>query len=262
MAIIWLLIFFGIIFGVYTYATRRTKIKVALPVQEITHLLETEVDFYQKIASVSKKENFKQRIIQFMQHVKFTSVGEDTHTLLDEVLIASSAIIPIFHFPNWEYTNINEVLLYADNFDHDYAVGEEHSIMGMVGEGALQHTMLLSLKALREGFDKKEGSQTALHEFVHLIDKSDGSVDGIPEYLIPAELIKPWLRLMRVMIQEIRSDDTEINPYAGTNEAEFFAVISEYFFEKPGMLQRQHPALYSLLCKIFEPKNPIASDSI
>ncbi len=225
-------------------------------------MLETNIDFYQKISSDTQKELFKQRVIKFIEQVKFTSVGKAQHTTLDEVYIASSAIIPIFYFPQWEYTNINEVLLYEDNFNHDYAVNEDNFIMGMVGDGALQHTMILSLKALREGFEKKEGSQTALHEFIHLIDKSDGAVDGIPEYLISKELIKPWIRLMRVMIQEIKSNDTDINPYAATNDAEFFAVISEYFFEKPGMLERQHPALYNVLCRIFEPKSALPPDSV
>jgi len=121
-----------------------------------------------------------------------------------------------------------------------------------VGDGAMNDTMILSLRALREGFEKKDGSQTALHEFVHLIDKADGVADGVPEYLIPKSLIEPWLRHIRAGIIDIKQNDSDINPYAATNEQEFFAVISEYFFEKPQLLQRHHPQLYEMLNRMFK----------
>jgi hypothetical protein len=56
------------------------------------------------------------------------------------------------------------------------------------------------------------------------------------------------------MMQEIKENNTEINQYGATNEAEFLAVISEYFFETPKLLERNHPALYTMLSKIFKPK--------
>lgn len=231
--------------------------KRVLPFKEIENLLNTEVDFYSKIVSLERKENFKNRVFNFIQHVKFTSVGDAKHTLLDEVLIASSAIIPLYNFPDWEYRNIQEVILYDDHFDANYQVNEDKQIMGMVGEGALNNTMLLSLRALREGFEKRDGENTAIHEFVHLIDKADGVIDGVPEYLIPKELVAPWLRHIRATILEIENNETEINPYASTNESEFFAVISEYFFEKPQMLSRNQPELYTLLSRIFNNENMV-----
>jgi hypothetical protein len=126
--------------------------------------------------------------------------------------------------------------------------------MGMVGEGNLNNTMVLSLRALREGFAKKDGNNTAMHEFVHLIDKADGTIDGVPEYLIPASMIEPWVRQIHNTIRRIQQHDTQINTYAASNDAEFLAVISEYFFEKPAMLSREHPELYAMLQKIFSPE--------
>ena len=223
------------------------------PIQ-IEKILLNEVDFYKGIENPIRRESFKLRVIHFLEHVRFTSVGNAKHELLDEVLIASSAIIPIFNFPNWKYQNIREILLYEDHFDENFNVGQDHKFMGMVGEGTLNSTMLLSLRALREGFDRRDGSHTAIHEFIHLIDHADGIIDGIPAYLLPNDLITPWLRLIRGMIQDIKENETEINPYASTNEAEFFAVIAEYFFEKPTLLERNHPHLYSMLTTIFKPK--------
>jgi Mlc titration factor MtfA (ptsG expression regulator) len=117
--------------------------------------------------------------------------------------------------------------------------------------------MVLSLPALRGGFDKYVDGNTAVHEFVHLIDKADGVVDGVPEYLIPKELIKPWMKEMNRTIREIREGDSEIRTYAGTNEAEFLAVLSEYFFKKPKKLQDEHPELFALLDKIYNRKSDI-----
>ena len=48
-----------------------------------------------------------------------------------------------------------------------------------------------------------------------------------------------------------RRDDSDINPYGLTNEAEFFAVATEYFFERPGVMERKHPELYTMLARVF-----------
>ena len=95
----------------------------------------------------------------------------------------------------------------------------------------------------------------------HLIDKTDGSVDGIPEFILQQQYILPWLQLMHKEIKEILEDKSDINTYGATNEAEFFAVVAEYFFERPELLQQKHPELYQLLSTIFkqQPAKPAAS---
>jgi hypothetical protein len=93
---------------------------------------------------------------------------------------------------------------------------------------------------------------TTIHEFVHLIDEADGSVDGIPSLLLEKQYAIPWIDLINKKIEEIYAGNSDINPYGGTNRAEFFAVVSEYFFERPKLLKRNHPELYDLLEKIFK----------
>ena len=93
---------------------------------------------------------------------------------------------------------------------------------------------------------------TAIHEFVHLIDKTDGSIDGIPELLLEKQYTIPWIDLINKKIDEIYKNKSDINPYGGTNKAEFFSVISEYFFERPKLLSKKHPELYNLLEQIFK----------
>jgi Mlc titration factor MtfA (ptsG expression regulator) len=65
----------------------------------------------------------------------------------------------------------------------------------------------------------------------------------------------PWLSLMHKEMRRINEGHSDINPYATTNEAEFLAVASEYFFEKPAQFKEKHPELYEQLSKIFR-QNP------
>jgi Mlc titration factor MtfA (ptsG expression regulator) len=52
-------------------------------------------------------------------------------------------------------------------------------------------------------------------------------------------------------MDQMQRGDSDIDPYGLTNEAEFFAVVSEYFFERPGVMERKHPELYAMLARVF-----------
>ena len=115
--------------------------------------------------------------------------------------------------------------------------------------------MILSRAELRQAFRNKESkTNTAIHEFVHLVDKTDGSVDGIPELFINRKYVLPWLELIQKEIKKIMEGRSDINPYGASDEAEFFAVVSEYFFERPDLLEQNHPELYQLLSELFRQK--------
>lgn len=241
-----------IIVSVYMFFKLKKKPVVVRPIPlQYKIILSEQVPFYRDLGT-DKKRLFENRMQQFLSTVKITGVKTVVEDL-DIVLIAASAIIPIFNFPEWEYINLNEVLLYPDSFNHDFdQVGEDRNVLGMVGTGALNNVMILSQFELRQAFTNLTGkSNTAIHEFVHLIDKTDGTIDGVPNVILEKKYILPWLQLMQKKIAEIQNDDSDINPYGATNESEFFAVVSEYFFERPDLLQDKHPDLYELLTKIF-----------
>ncbi len=245
-----LIIFILAIVYMVKFLQRKKVVTDPVPLQ-LKKILEEEVPFYQQLDE-NKKAAFEERAAHFLTLVKITGV-KTTVADLDRVLIAASAIIPIFNFPDWEYRNLHEVLLYPDSFDHEFEQqGEGRNILGMVGSGAMNHVMILSQFELRQAFTNKTGkSNTAIHEFVHLLDKSDGEIDGIPESLLDKKYIMPWLQLMRQKIKEIYEHESDINAYGATNEAEFFAVVSEYFFERPDLLKEKHTELFGLLQKIF-----------
>lgn len=217
-------------------------------------ILDEHVSFYRNL-DYSGKSRFQNMIIDFLSETRVEGVGTEI-TDMDRVLIAASAVIPIFGFPEWKYQNLTNVVLYPDTFNSDFQFeGESRNIMGMVGSGYMNGQMLLSRAALTKGFSSSAGKENAaIHEFVHLLDKSDGATDGIPENLLPPEFATPWLKMMHKEMQDIENGKSDINPYAITNEAEFLAVAAEYFFEKPEKFEKMHPELYEMLSRIFAQK--------
>jgi len=214
-------------------------------------LLNKDVLFYQKL-NVADKKDFLERVQRFLSKVKITGIKTEVEDL-DRVLIAAGAIIPIFHLKGWEYKNIHEVLLYPNLFSNEFDLESGgRNIMGEVGSGALQNIMILSKPDLRAGFLQNDTmGNTAIHEFVHLIDKADGTTDGVPDYLLQHQYAMPWLQYIHSEMKKIQAQQSDINPYALTNEAEFFAVVSEYFFKQPALMKEKHPELFAMLEKIF-----------
>ncbi len=214
-------------------------------------LLANRVAFYKDL-SRAQQVRFEQKISEFLGGVKIEGVGTEISPL-DRILVGASAVIPIFGFDDWKYKNLGTVLLYPDTFDKDFQFTDgNRNIMGMVGDGYMNGQMILSQSALRQGFtNSTAGENTGIHEFVHLLDKSDGAIDGIPQNFMKHEYAMPWIKLMHEKMKGISNNQSDINPYALTNEAEFFAVAAEYFFEKPETLKDKHPRLYEQLSEIF-----------
>ncbi len=214
-------------------------------------ILTTNVSYYINLTT-DEKQRFEYKIQEFLHNVRITGISTDINET-DRLLVAASAIIPIFAFPDWQYINLKEVLLYPNQFDKDFKTeGGERRILGMVGTGYMNGKMILSKRALRHGFsNESDKKNTAIHEFVHLIDKADGNIDGVPAALLEKQYTIPWIDLIQHKIDEIYEGKSDINPYGATNKSEFLAVISEYLFERPKLLKAKHPKLYELLEEIF-----------
>ena len=214
-------------------------------------ILEEKVLFYHNLAP-AEKVRFEHDISRFLKNVRITGVNTDVD-ITDKLLVASSAAIPVFGFPDWDYTFLDEVLLYPGSFDRNFTIhSREEVITGMVGTGTMEGKMILSKPSLHRGFGVETDKQNVgVHEFIHLLDKEDGDIDGIPATLMNKKYSIPWLKLIRQKTEEIHGGEKDINPYGATHEREFFAVIGEYFFERPQLLRENHPDLYNLLTKAF-----------
>ena len=215
-------------------------------------ILDQKILFYHNL-SFHDKQRFEQGIMRFLSNVLITGVKTEID-ITDKLLVASSATIPVFGFPDWDYTFLDEVLLYPGAFDSQYTINSrEETITGMVGNGNMEGKMILSKPSLHRGFENSSDKQNVgIHEFIHLLDKEDGSVDGIPAILNGKAYALPWLKLIQAKTAEIIRGKTDINEYGATHDREFLAVAGEYFFERPQLLQKNHPELYDLLSKAFQ----------
>lgn len=244
----------AVIVGFYFYKSSKPKVITSFP-EEWEKMLQEHVRFYRNLPT-EKQSEFRKRILEFLSEVYIDGVQLEINDL-DKLLIASSAVIPVFGFKEWHYFNLTGVLLYPDYFDEDMQFADtdkERNIGGLVGSGRFERKMILSRKALYAGFDNTtDKNNTGIHEFTHLIDKMDGVTDGIPERLLGHQYVIPWVDLMHKTMEEINDDESDIRKYGGTNQAEFFAVVSEYFFERPDLLKAKHPELYKMLQACFYP---------
>lgn len=235
--------------------TRRKKTLYKVFPDSWKFLLNEKVSFYRNL-DADHKLLFEEDILSFLNSVRITGVNVEVD-LADKLLVASSAAIPVFGFHEWEYTFLDEVLLYPGAFDKNFGdASKEEYITGMVGNGPMEGKMILSKPSLHRGFSNdRDKKNVGIHEFIHLIDKEDGNVDGLPLKLNKEPYLLPWLELTRKKTDEILKRKSDINPYGTTNQQEFLAVTSEYFFERPHLLQSKHPELYKYLSLAFN-QNP------
>ena len=249
------IIFLGLIlfFGIYFF--RKTKHRAIRLFPEHWHKLLIENVLYYRNLSKEKQLVFQQRMMQFLSEVYIDGVEMELEEL-DKIFVAASAVIPVFGFKEWHYTNLSGILLYPDNFNEDMQFSSKDSLRnigGLVGNGRFEKQMILSKKALYHGFmNTSDKNNTGIHEFVHLIDKMDGLTDGVPERLLAHQYAIPWLNLIHREMESINDNHSDIRKYGGINQAEFFAVASEYFFERPDLLKKKHPELYKMLVECFK----------
>ena len=235
----------------HKYRRRQALGKLGFPVAW-REILKDRIHYYNAL-SASEKIRFENEILIFLDEKRITGIKVELSES-DLLMVASSAIIPIFGFPGWEYPGLSEILVYPGDFIIPGKTEKTVALKGMLGEikDKDDHIMLLSLDALRQGYKNiTDKRNVGIHEFIHMMDKTDGEMDGVPETHLDKEFEKPWLEMIERKIGEIQKGKSDIRPYGAINKAEFLAVVGEYFFEKPTELEKRHPELYSLLVKVF-----------
>jgi MtfA peptidase len=213
-------------------------------------ILQGHVRFFQALADCDK-DRFRQMVKVFLDEIRITGVRTDVDETI-RVLVAASAIIPVFGFQDWNYSRLGEVLIYPAAFDRDYRTqgAPDANTLGMVGLAHLSGVMILSKPSLLEGFDNPAGSDhVGIHEFAHLVENEQGRSGLPPE--VPWPVVKEWLQFVGRELRQPSDEHAHINPYAYTNDHEFFAVLAEYFFKSPEVLKRKDPKLYEMLRALF-----------
>ena len=233
------------------------SVKKRIPISDILVsdlILREHISFYRRLDEPDKVRFIKD-VKEFLQEILITPINTSI-TDLDKIFVAASAVIPIFSFPGFKYPHLQEILIYPDTFNMDFETNtDDRNIMGLVGTGVYRNKMLLSKTALQGGFGNNPGAaNTAIHEFVHLIDGADGDTDGIPRILMDYTNALPWTELIHDEMQKMLEGNSDINPYGLQNRSEFFAVTAEYFFERPELFKENHPELFNMMQLIFKTK--------
>jgi Mlc titration factor MtfA (ptsG expression regulator) len=242
--------------GIYRHETAIVRSRLAVirrPFPEAWHrILSASVRYYSSLDE-SERERFQQLIAVFLSEKPIIGIGcvvDDTSRLL----VAASAVIPIYAFPAWEYDMLRKVLIRPEAFDpaFDSSVTSPVAAEGMIGSaGLFNGVMIISQPALLAGFAHPGlKHNVGIHEFAHLIDFAKGHLDGIPSTL-PRECLRPWTTLVHEELSHAASHHTGMPDYGYTSETEFFAVASEYFFEAPEEMAVRDPRLYGLLERAF-----------
>lgn len=218
---------------------------------EYRAILEKEVEPYRGLAPAERRR-FEGEVAIFLAEQTIT--GPRGERIDDElrVLVAAAATILAFGRPGFRYPTTRDVVVYDDAFDAEYRVGAEAEdgapLLGMVhGSGPI----LFSARSLREGFrNPRDARNVGLHEFAHVLDFAGGAADGVPSFM-PWRAVRPWLGVMHAETTRIRAHHSILREYAATNDAEFFAVATEMFFEQPERMKQKHPELYRLLAATY-----------
>jgi MtfA peptidase len=200
-------------------------------------------------ADPTGRRRFEQDVQMVLAEARFDAVeGVD----LDDDLrlsVAAGAATLLHGRPDWELDLSRTFLFYPDTFDDEYLVEGESDYDGMVHP---QGPVLLSAHAARAGWAHPEdGSNVVLHELAHLFDFADApDADGVPTLLDPASA-KAWIQLAHREMALARRGRSMLGRYAASHPAEFFAVATERFFERPERLAERHPELFDALVALY-----------
>lgn len=229
------------------YRRRRRLVAASFP-QAWRAILEAKVAFYRRLDGEGRRR-FEDDVRIFLGEYRITGLRGGSVSDDIRVLIGASAAMLTFGLPNWEWPRMRDIVVYPRAFDEDY-VAHHGTIAGMVHA---QGPILLSEEDLRLGFARpSDGHNVGLHELAHVMDFVDGTADGVPsahEWVSTA----PWVELVADRVRRVRSGRGRevLRSYAGTNEAELFAVAVEVFFEQPEKLRARDPELYTMLEEFF-----------
>jgi Mlc titration factor MtfA (ptsG expression regulator) len=230
------------------YWRRRRVVRQPFP-EAWRHRLESCVDFYGKL-DAPEKGRFEQSVQIFLSEQRIYGVRGAEVPDEAKVLVAASAAMISHGLPEWEWPTIRDIVIYPSAFDEDYDAGRGKNIIGMVHA---QGPILFSGPQLSHGFCvDRDGHNVGLHEMAHVLDMADGRADGIPagvQWVSSA----PWLSLVADRLRRVRRGQMRriLRGYAGKNEAEFFAVAVETFFEKPTQLADKDSELFEMLADYF-----------
>jgi len=235
---------------VSTRRFRARKRLLAEPFPEsFRRILRERVPYYSALSG-GRKGRFEDDVRIFLAEQRIMNSEGGPVDEPTRVLIAASAAMLGNGMPDFEWPTLRDIVVYSRAFNADFSSGGRGELAGVVHA---RGPVVLSRRDLTHGFARpKDGHNVALHELAHVIDFEDQNADGVPGDL-PFVATAPWVRAIADRLRKVqkRRYPKLLRAYAGTNEAEFFAVAVEAFFEKPKELEAKDPELYAMLASYF-----------
>lgn len=168
-------------------------------------------------------------------------------------VIAAQACLLLLNRKHDFYRKLKSILVYPSA----YRVRDEHGEESVrLGESWTSGSVILAWKSvISGGRNDQDGHDVSIHEFAHQLDQVDGAGDGVPE-LIGKGAYREWAVVFSQAFERFekkleKGKRTVIDSYGGTNSAEFFAVATETFYEKPDRLKKEYPKVYEQLCRYY-----------
>ncbi|WP_192021346.1 zinc-dependent peptidase [Shewanella sp. WPAGA9] len=240
---------------------RRAKVtKQAFP-KQWRQILKHRFPYF-KAMPTDLQLQLKKHIQVFIEEKEF--IGCDGFIITDEVrvTIAAQACLLLLNRKTDYYPKLRQILVYPYAFivekqGTDFAGVQSNQRNVLLGESWGNGKIILSWKSTIDGAaDPTDGQNVVIHEFAHQLDQENGQANGAP----PLRDITSYSAWSTILGQEFdtlqRCASQQLpslfNYYGATNPAEFFAVITETFFEMPHDFYQQHPLLYKELSRFYQ----------
>lgn len=242
-------------------ATRRRRRLRARPFPAAWHaVIERRVP-YVRLMPADLRAQLEKHIQVFVAEKTF--IGCDGLEITDEVrvTIAAQACLLLLNRATGYFHNLREILVYPGAFVVDRVRAEPSGVLQeqrqvLSGESWSRGQVVLSWEATLEGAAvDDDGRNVVIHEFAHQLDQEKGYANGAPVFS-RRDRYQRWSQVLGEEFARLREQAWTREPslfsyYGATDPAEFFAVVSEVFFEQPQRMAAGHPALYHELRDLY-----------
>jgi len=212
-----------------------------------------------ELLSSGERERLRQLSTLFVHEKIFEPAGGMILNDRVRTRIAALACLPILNLDFDCYEGWRTVVVYPGGFIRSRSEFDAIGVMheweeALTGESWERGPVILSWADV-QGSGHGEGYNVVIHEMAHKLDMLNGTADGFPNLHRGMDR-QAWTDVFTTAFEDFtarvdREEDTPIDPYAGEGPGEFFAVLSEYFFEVPGLVRMEYPAVYDLLTQFY-----------
>lgn len=246
----------------FGFRKRRRKRLSQIPLPQTSwEIIDRRVPYIRSLSEHDRRE--LGGIIQILLHEKrFEGCGGLEMTDEIRLTIAAQAAVLLLHRTSDYYPTLKTILVYPDAYvvpDDDPGPDGTISVEPEVRLGESWHrgALVLSWDDVKHGAaNADDGHNLVFHEFAHQLDSESGAMNGAPR-LPTSAMYAQWAHVLSAEYEQLirrvhAGHKSLLDPYGSTDPAEFFAVATELFFERPNAMKKQHPDLYAQLAKFYE----------